>query len=1076
MIRRFTSAVILVACVLGIGGYAHAQVSAGAVLGTVSDPSGALIPGVTITVTNEGTNQSRQAITNESGSYRVEPLQAGFYTVSAELSGFKKEVRSRVNVDVNARVRMDFTLQVGQVSETVDVAAAAPLVQTDDSQVNQVMDTRRIVELPLNGRNFSQLAYLTPGTFAPRPGSHLSDRGGFVAAGLAEKTNQFFIDGVNNNGAGTMEAAYRINVDTVAEFKIQTQNYNAEYGRFAGAQVDTVLKSGTNNIHGSAFAFTRNDELDARNFFDPYPFPNSEVYRRHQYGGTIGGPIIKDKLFFFGGFQGQRQYYLRRVQATVPFPEFWSGNLSRYTAPIRDPLKAGNCNATDQTACFPGNIIPPNRIDQTALKFRDYFFGVTPTINSFTRNALALLNEPENFWQPDIKLNYNLSAKHQLSGHWGLYDSDLLEWNIANQPELPNYHEFAKVKNQHVGIQEVWTISSTMVNELRGGISRVGRVRLPFLHDKNYARDVFGITGTLGDVDPIGYAVPQVSISGFSTINPAGPQPRTDGNWMIVDTLSIQRRNHAIKFGGDVFRQYMNLIVLNNQAGNFSFNGFATGNPFADFLLGAPFTSQRAYPLGPISMHPNKWTSNWFVQDSWKARRDLTIDYGLRFEYTRPMDEKWGRWSTFDPTLNGGKGGIRLGNPDKMYSDAIDRFQAYYPGLYIQRNGQPLYGTAKQFAPRFGFAWTPGGHTNMVIKGGYGMFYTLDSMNLTGLYSLIPFLLTQRFQSSVGNPNNPTFSNPWPGTGVGGTINEIGIASNYKNARFQHFNLDIQRQLPFGIVVDIAYVGKKGNNIDATRDINQPINGVKPYPLFGPITFTEARGNTWYHGLQTRIERRSTEGLTMLFDYSWSKMLGDAGSSGAARDAYNLKQEKGPQQEDMRHRVSLSFVYALPFGPGKQYMTNMPRLANAFFGGWELSGIFRANTGPALTPTLNTNISGFGRGSDRPNVAGDWKLSNPSPTTGWFNKSAFVLPPQGSTGNAGTGILTGPGYAGLDASLMKRFFFGESRNLQFRAEVFNVLNHANFWPVFTVADAGPFGTSPAALDPRQIQLGLKFNF
>jgi hypothetical protein len=277
-----------------------------------------------------------------------------------------------------------------------------------------------------------------------------------------------------------------------------------------------------------------------------------------------------------------------------------------------------------------------------------------------------------------------------------------------------------------------------------------------------------------------------------------------------------------------------------------------------------------------------------------------------------------------------------------------------------------------------------------------------------------------------------------------------------------------------GVVVDAAYVGKKGNGIDATRDINQPINGVKPFPLFGPITFTEARGNSWYHGLQTRVERRSATGLTMLFDYSWSKLLDDVDANGSVRDAYNLQQEKGPGQEDMRHRVSVSYVYALPYGKERQHQ--LSRVADAFLGGWEISGIWRANSGPALTPTLSANISGFGRSSDRPNVVGDWRAANPSPTAGWFNKAAFATPAAGSVGNAGKGILTGPGYNGMDISFMKRFAVGESRNLQFRAEIFDALNRANFFPVATVADAATFGTTGTALDNRQIQFGLKFNY
>jgi carboxypeptidase family protein len=282
------------------GSLAFGQVSSGAILGTGSDPSGALIPGIQITVTNLGTNQVRETVTNETGNYRVEPLQPGRYTVSAELPGFKKEVRSNVQVEIDARVRIDFAMQVGGVTEVVDVVGVAPIVQSDDSQIGQVIEQRKIEELPLNGRNFSQLAYISPGAFAPRQGSHLQTRGGFVAAGLEEKANQFLLDGVNNAGAMTMEPAFLPNVDAIGEFKVQTQNYGAQYGRYAGAQVDAITKSGTNEFHGTVFGFTRNDNLDSRNFFDPWPLSHLPEFKRHQYGAVLGGPIIRDTLFFFG--------------------------------------------------------------------------------------------------------------------------------------------------------------------------------------------------------------------------------------------------------------------------------------------------------------------------------------------------------------------------------------------------------------------------------------------------------------------------------------------------------------------------------------------------------------------------------------------------------------------------------------------------------------------------------------------------------------------------------------------------------------------------------------------------------
>jgi hypothetical protein len=332
--------------------------------------------------------------------------------------------------------------------------------------------------------------------------------------------------------------------------------------------------------------------------------------------------------------------------------------------------------------------------------------------------------------------------------------------------------------------------------------------------------------------------------------------------------------------------------------------------------------------------------------------------------------------------------------------------------------------------------------------------------------------LNQRFVKN----DRPTFSDPWPATAARGAISMDGIdGKNFVNAYYQHWNVGIQHEIPLGVIVDASYVGKKGNRIgDSTRDINQPINGVKPYPLFGPISWNESRGNSIYHGLQTRIEKRTSSGLTLLVSYSWSKLIDDVPSNGSVRDAYNLRAERGLAQEDMRHRFAASYVYAVPVGRGKKYMSGLSGVSDALLGGWEVSGIVRTNSGSPYTPTITTDSSGFGRRSDRPDIVGNPKLEHPNPTTGWWNKDAFRLPPPGSVGNAGKGSLIGPGYRGTDFSLMKRFHFGESKDLQFRAELFNALNQANFTSVSTVFNASTFGTAGAALDSRQIQLGLKF--
>ena len=359
---------------------AFSQGSAGAITGTIADASGALIPGVEVTAVNVATNLTRQVVTNESGSYRIEPLPLGTYTVSAELTGFRKEVRANVKVDIDARLRIDFKLEVGGVNEVIEVTGAAPVVQTDSSVIGQVVDQRKIADLPLNGRNFSSLAYITPGAYAPRPNSNLATRGGFVAVGVPEDNNSFLMDGINNNSPRANELNVRINVDAVSEFKVQTQNYGAQYGRYAGAQVDAVTKSGTNEFHGGLFGFARNDNVDARNFFDKWPLPKKPEYKRFQYGGTIGGPIIKDKFFFFGAWQQQALVQQRTTNPTLPLPQFWAGDFSRISKPIIDPRTG---------LAFPGNQIPKDRISPVSLNFRPLYERATITSDGLVRNGSA---------------------------------------------------------------------------------------------------------------------------------------------------------------------------------------------------------------------------------------------------------------------------------------------------------------------------------------------------------------------------------------------------------------------------------------------------------------------------------------------------------------------------------------------------------------------------------------------------------------------------------------------------------------------------------------------------------------
>ncbi len=1039
---------------------AFSQGSAGAITGTVSDASGALIPGVQVTATNQATNQTRQVITNETGSFRIDPLPSAVYSVSAELAGFRKEVRSDIKVDIDARLRIDFKLEVGAVTDVIEVTSTAPVVQTDSSSVGQVIDQRKIQDLPLNGRVLSALAYITPGAYAPRAGSNLAARGGFVTVGVPESANQFLMDGINNNSPRANELNVRINVDAVAEFKIQTQNYGAQYGRFSGSQVDAITKSGTNEIHGGAFGFHRNDNLDARNFFDVWPLPKKPEYKRWQYGGTIGGPIKRDKAFFFFGWQSQDLVQQRTTNPTIPLPEFWEGNLSRIaTRPIMDPL-------TGQP--FPGNIIPKSRIHPVALRYRPLFDRATLTENTTVRNARASQAEPEDYYQPTVKIDWSLSSNHQLIASLNSYIAKFKEYNYAGQPEIPGFMLYGELENHHITLQDVLTISPTVINEFRGGVTTSVRLRVAEERERNYNREVLGIVGTGGDFDSRVWGYARTTITGFSAVgvNPSFTENSSERAWSFIDILSVQKGNHALKFGFDWHRQgYIRADIFTRANGIMDFNGSTTGNAFADFLLGFPDTTERRLPLAPIGGKHTRASTNLFFQDDWKASSNLTLNLGLRYEPQGAYTQEDGKLATFDPTLGGGQGGIRvmkkaLEHPELVAG--IDYYKRLFPSLVFDYSENYHKPDNNNLAPRFGFAWTPGGRSNTVVRGGYGVFYNWTVLWYGAHFNQPPFSVAQAFVKADG----PTWDNLWPGTGVG-AIRTVNHNYNFVTPYYQHWNLGVQRELPFGIVIDTSYVGKKGTKILQSIDINQPLTprGPKPYPLFAsPLTVNSSDANSTYHGLQLRVERRAASGVTVLSSYAWGKML----STGGIRDSYNRIIEKGPDTSDMRHRLSVSMLYQLPsFGNG---------VVRAVLGGWELSAISRANSGSPVTPTVSGDFSLRGSRRDRPNIIGNPDLGSAANAKTWWNKAAFALPESGTFGNAGVGSLVTPGYFATDFSIMKRFNLAENKDLQFRWEIFNVLNQTNLDAPAANFSAATFGTIGTALPSRQMQAALKFSF
>ncbi len=869
------------------------------------------------------------------------------------------------------------------------------------------------------------------------------------------------MDGINNNSPRANELNVRINVDAVAEFKVQTQNYGAQYGRFAGAQVDAITKSGTNEFHGGAFGFHRNDNLDARNFFDAWPLPKKPEYKRWQYGGTLGGPIKRDKAFFFAAWQSQDLVQQRTTVPTIPLPEFWDGNLSRISTPIIDPL-------TRQP--FSNNIIPRARIHPIALRYRPLFDRATLTENTLVRNARASQAEPEDYYQPTFKIDWNVSSNHQLIASLNSYIAKFKEFNYAGRPEIPGFLIKGELHNHHITLQDVLTISPTVINEFRGGVTTSIRVRLAEESDRNYNREVLGIEGTGGDFDRRLWGYARTTITGFSAV---GVQPNFTENsseraWSFIDIVSIQKGSHALKVGFDWHRQgYIRADIFTRANGILDFTGSTTGNGFADFLLGFPDTTERRIPLAPIGGKHTRTSPNAFIQDDWKASSNLTLNLGLRYEPLKPYTQEDGKLATFDPTLGGGLGGIRvmkkaLEHPELVAG--INYYKNLFPSLIFDYSDRYHKADLNNLAPRFGFAWTPAGRSNTVVRGGYGVFYHWTVLWYGAQFNQPPFSVAQAFVRNDG----PTWDNLWPGTGVG-AIRTVNHNYDFVTPYYQHWNLGIQREIPFGIVIDTSYVGKKGTKIDRNIDINQPLaaRGAKPFPLFAsPLNINSSDANSIYHGLQLRVERRATTGVTVLTSYAWGKMI----SSGAIRDAYNRAIERGPDAEDMRHRLSISLLYQLPaFGTG---------VVRSVLSGWEISGITRTNSGSPVTPTVAGDFSLRGSRRDRPNIIGNPSLGSAANAKTWWNKAAFALPEPGTFGNAGPGSLTGPGYFASDLSLMKKITLTENKDMQFRWEIFNLFNQTNFGPEPPVANfsSSTFGTIGSALPSRQMQLALKFTF
>ncbi len=1023
------------------------QTITGTIQGTVTDASGAVLPGVTIRITNLGTNQARDTLTGETGSYVVPLLPVGKYEVSAELPGFKTGVKTGLELQVEQHLNLPFTMEIGQMSEKLVVTEAAPLVQADTSTVGNVVDSQRMVELPLNGRRFSQVALLVPAATTLAAGNLMArpERDSFSVAGLPNTANYYMIDGIDNNDISINIASVKPSIDSIREYKIMSGTYSAEFGHGGGAQVNVITKSGTNEFHGTAYDFLRNSSFDAKNYFDRSD-EKIPALNRNQYGGTIGGPIIKNKTFFFGSYEGLRlRQGITRGAQTAPgamkrgdFSELLLPNNILGAAPIivRDPFN-GN-------APFPGNIIPAGRFDPSGAAIAKLY--PDPNRTGVGLNYISSPLDRYTWHQPSVRIDHSISDKDTL---FGRLNYNRLQTNIVfdGTSDLPGYGKNSRTTANNLGLVETHIFNPTLINEIRAGYNYFREEQPNQNAGFDATEALLGIKGT--SRDPFDFGYPSFQVTGFSTMGDrtASPQDRRVHTYQLYDSLTWIKGDHNVKMGGEVRRLHNNFNHHSTRRGAFVFNGRYTGAALADVLLGIP--SRTSLNSGDSQRYFRQWSLGGFIQDDWKFTKRLTMNLGLRYELNTPPEEQGDKVSNFN---------ARTGQIELAGRNGVPR------GIYTaDRNN---------FGPRIGFAYNLTSDGKTIVRTGYGVYYDQAAdwtSVLTGSASGYPFVSSYQFNASATTPDI-SLRNPFPTNSATATLSLFSEAPNRRVGYVQQYSFGFQREVLQDLVVELSYLGNKSNKLNIARQINQPaagpgnaaqVNARRPFPLYGSLTQQQSSANSNYNAGILRIEKRFANGLTFLSSYTLSKAILDQ----ASPNMLNNRMGHGPSDIDNRQRLVFSYVYRLPIARDRK-----------LFGGWQISGVLTMRSGQAFTPTITADNSNTTTRLDRPYRVGDPTSSKPDPRTGWWNRNAFVMPELYSFGNAGTGILTGPSLKNMDFSLTKTFRVTESKAFDFRAEVFNILNHPNFGSPNTQWDTALFGVITSALDSRQVQFGLKYVF
>ncbi len=1029
------------------------ETTSAGIVGQVIDTSKAGVPDALVTVLNVGTNARRTGQTNAEGAFSVPNLAPARYEVRIEKPGFQAAIIEAFELRIGEIARRTIELRVGAVSESVVIDAQAPLLETENGTINQVIDAKQITELPLNGRNLVQLAALSAG-ISPRQTlqrsvSQYGDRNEFVQVdGGRDASTNYVIDGVYARSLRFNNLAFQPSVDTIQEFNVLRNSFSAEYGQ-GQSVITAITKSGTNGLHGSAFEFLRNDVLDARNFFAAQKPP----FRRNQFGGTAGAPLIKNKLFAFGGYEGLETRKGLTLLGSVPEQRLLGGDFSSISPPIVDPLSG---------APFPDNRIPAGRISRFANV-------LTPTIpgpnvvgkNNYITNRKFV----DQFSTVTFRLDQVLSSKHTMFERYIWYDASQIGPSTFSATTYPQ-------SAQNFSLGDTYVLSTTLVNDLRVGYNRANNLwQQVTLNGENWVKNL-GLQNLAGGADPLDFGRPPFSIAGFSGQGEgAYTQGAIENVYSLSDTVSKVWGKHTVRVGIQLQNRRFAHITEVLPRGQFSFDGRFTGNSVADFLLG--YCSSCAGALGSSRSNYRSNTVAPFINDQWQVTRKLTLNVGLRYDYLGWWRELNNQEGAFDPAS--GKIGFHKvpANMPAALQPFIINKENFYPAGIIAPD-------KNNWAPRIGLAYRLTNQT--VVRSGFGMYYDNPNLNELQFNRLLPPFYFNR--TILPDKSNPVLvDNLFPG------LNQISqipapfsVMANNRMPYVLQWNFSVQQTLARDLLMEIAYTGSGGKKLP--RRVNQneadfgttPLIGRLPYPQFDPGIFTAVNdGLSKYNAVSLRVEKRYSKGLYFLGNYQFSRNIdtnsGETDNSIAYRTNTSLNRARSAF--DQRHRAVFSAGYELPFGAGKHWFSG-GGFTSLAFGGWQVQGIASALTGMPFTPT-GPFVCSCGSYIPQWVIAvkpGFGKLSNPTPNL-WYDPSAFTLPAIGFQGTAGRNVIEGPGRTSLDVSMFKVFSISERVKLQFRAEFFNVANHPSFgFPDANIKNVTA-GVISSAYDGRSIQFGLR---